>query len=94
MVSRYTVGFTVDSDAGLFQFVAGFILGLIFNILTNFLPSEGDSLRKYGKRTNVVTNLNNLDLYILLFELMIMESALNLQFSFLNLHGVHLLSKL
>lgn len=89
MVSRYTVGFTVDSDAGLFQFVAGFILGLIFNILTNFLPSEGDSLRKYGKRTNVVTNLNNLDLYILLFELIY-----NLQFSFLNLHGVHLLSKL
>lgn len=70
------------------------IPGLIFNILTNFLPSEGDSLRKYGKRTNVVTNLNNLDLCILLFELMIMESALNLQFSFLNLHGVHLLSKL
>lgn len=82
MVSRYTVGFTVDSDAGLFQFVAGFILGLIFNILTNFLPSEGDSLRKYGKRTNVVTNLNNLDLYILLFELMIVESALIYNFPF------------
>lgn len=88
LVSKYTVGFTVDSDAGLPTFSSSWqdsslvVPGLIFNILTNFLPSEGNSLRKYGKRTNVVTNLNNLDLYILLFELMIVESALNLQFSF------------